>query len=137
MTVSTWNINGWTNSNKSLRQAILISLNYDIYCINETHLKFDDVIDVQGYCWYGHNRSSVHVRAPKGSGGTGILIKNYLFDIFYIEIIDKTFDGVIGIQLIEKISSYTLVILSCYVPPENSPYATNVNEIFAHLTSLS
>ena len=90
-----------------------------------------------GYHWYGYNRALVNIRARRGSGGTGILIKDYLFDHFYIDVIDRTFDGIIGLQMIDKVSQFTIIIFSCYLPPDNSPYATNVNDFFAHLTCQS
>jgi hypothetical protein len=92
-------------------------------------------LNVTGYTWYGNNRSFVHVRARKGSGGTGILVKDSLFQTFYIDLIDKSFEGIIGIRLIDKISQCSVVIFSCYLPPENSPYATNCNDFFTHLSS--
>ena len=118
--MSTWNINGWTENNKNLRQGILRTLEHDIYCLTETHLKHNDNITLPGYTWFGYNRTFVHVRARKGSGGTGILVKNSLFNVFDINVIDKTFDGIIGIRIVDKISEHSFVIFSCYLPPDNS-----------------
>ena len=94
-------------------------------------------IYIPGYQWYGNNRSLINLRARKGSGGTGILVKDTVYKNYSVKIIDKTIDGIIGIQLVDKISEYTVVIFSCYLPPDNSPYALNVNDFFAHLTSQS
>ena len=72
-----WNINGWTSLNCKLRILLLQTLNPDIISLNETHLSRDDQIDFPGYSGVGNNRK-LRVRAKKGSGGGGILIKNYL-----------------------------------------------------------
>ncbi|CAC5394091.1 unnamed protein product [Mytilus coruscus] len=31
-------------------------------------------VNVDGYCWYGHNRRNIHIRAKNGSGGVGLII---------------------------------------------------------------
>ena len=63
-------------NNSILRREIIEQLNQDVMCFNETHLTDNNVIDIQGYTWYGHNRTVRHINAVKGSGGTGILVKN-------------------------------------------------------------
>ena len=118
-----------------MRQAILYSLNHDVYCLTETHLKQDTNIELNGYCWFGHNRSIIHIRARKGSGGTGVFVKNSLLDTFYVDVVDKSIDGILGIQFVDKLSKYTIILFSCYLPPDNSSYASNVNDYFAHLSS--
>ncbi len=51
-----WNVNGWTDSNHSLRETILQSLDADIISLNETHLWGEGIIDIEGYMWFGNNR---------------------------------------------------------------------------------
>ena len=74
--MGSWNVNGWTESNKLLRSEIIKKLNLDIICLSETHLFTNDVISLFGYTWFGHNRSVTHVRVNKASGGVGWLVKN-------------------------------------------------------------
>ena len=57
-----WNLNGWTEANKELRTEIILSLNADIISCNETHLKDDTVLHMDGYTWFGYNRQYQHVR---------------------------------------------------------------------------
>ena len=99
ITISSWNINGWTRNNSSLRENIIKYINSDIFCLIETHLDKDRSIDCDGYTCYLHNRSSRHRNPSKASGGIAILIKDVLFDKYKIEIIDKEIDGLMGIQL--------------------------------------
>ena len=73
-----WNVNGWTDINHTLRTVILQSLDADIISVNETHLRGEGTIDIEGYIWFGNNRIT-HVRAPRASGGVGILVKSWLF----------------------------------------------------------
>ena len=55
--------------------------NFDIICIVESKLKNDNVIQLNGYKWFGHNRCNIH-NNDNGSGGTGVFVKNYLFFIY-------------------------------------------------------
>ena len=38
----------------------------------------DKDIEVEDYKYFGHNREGLHIKAPKGSGGVGILVRNDL-----------------------------------------------------------
>ena len=95
----TWNVNSWTQNNKTLRENIIVNMSCDIVCLNETHLSGNDIIDVSGYTWFGFNRQTRHVKATKTSGGVGILIKDSCFENFHVRIIDRNFDGVLGMGL--------------------------------------
>lgn len=105
----------------------------DIYCINEAHLSGDDKICIEGYKWFGHNRTSRHVRAPKTHGGVGILIKFAILTVFVCEVIDNTLDGIFALKLTHKHSDYQCVIYACYLPPENSAWGRNADAIFNHI----
>ena len=105
--------------NCTLRISLLQSLNPDIISLNETHLRQDDKIDFEGYSWFGHNRT-LHKRAKKASGGVGIVVKIHLLDYFRIQVVDKSMDDKIGVRLEHRELQYSLVIFSCYLPPEGS-----------------
>ncbi len=100
--ISCWNVNGWTHNNSQLRETIIMNKQSDIICLCETHLDNDNTIFMNGYRWYGFNRSLRNVRAPKASGGVGILIKYGILEIFNVTVIDKVIDGILGILLINK-----------------------------------
>ena len=87
---------------ESFRVNLLKHVDSDIICINETHLKTTQVIELECYQFYGHYRTSIHVNAPKGFGGVGIFVRNTLFDTFDISVIDRSHDGILGIALPTK-----------------------------------
>ena len=118
-------MNGWTKNNELLRQCILQSCKSNIFSLNETHLKNHDQICLPGYTWVGLNRKFLHNKAPKRSGGVGFFIEENLYDIFNINLIDNSYDGILGIQLKHKLSNINVVIFSCYLPPEYSKYGRN------------
>lgn len=130
------NVNGWTPDNQTLRQAILLTLNAEIISLNETHLDGDSDIELDGYKFYGHNRGSRHVRAAKTMGGVGFFIKRTLLDNFNIFIIDKVYEGILALKLEDKISNYTIVVISAYLPPEYSRWGRDSEGFFSHVLSL-
>ena len=87
-------------------------------CINKTHLKDWDTIELTGYTWFGFNRPARHVNAPKAFGGIGIFAKHILFSSYNIHIVDKSIDGVLGLQFVDKLTNYTCIIYCCYLPPD-------------------
>lgn len=119
LTVVHWNINGWTVWNCELREKILLDHNPDVISLNETHLKHNDVIHLQGYIWFGHNRMK-HFKAVKGSGGVGFLVKNELFEFYEVNVKDTSLEGILGLQFKNRFSGYCFAIFTCYLPPEES-----------------
>jgi hypothetical protein len=98
-------------------------------------LQRDQTLDIDGFTWYGYNRQSIHVNAPKGSGGVGVLVRDELMTDYSVRVIDRSYEGVIGIQLKHKVSEFTLLIFACYLPPENSPWGRDAVSFYAHLLS--
>jgi hypothetical protein len=70
------------------------SIDADILTVIETHLPADKHIQCEGYTWFGHNRNEMHRRAPKPSGGVGILVKKWVVETYEISIVDKSYDGI-------------------------------------------
>ena len=63
-----WNLNGF-NCNKDSEKYYLLStcirhLNLDILCVAETHLTGNNVIDIDGFSWFGQNRE-IYILEPK------------------------------------------------------------------------
>lgn len=77
--------------NLELRQLILRTPNPDCISLNETHLTGQNTIEFDGYTWFGKNRKT-HIRARKGSGGVGFLVKNAILLQFYVILVDKCID---------------------------------------------
>ncbi len=135
MTISCWNVNGWTNNNCELRKTIITGINSDIVCITETHLENPDGIIFEGYTWYGHNRLYRNRNAPKASGGVGVLIKNCICNMCNIDI-DKSIDGVLCIGISNTSKTISMCIVVCYLSPESSVWGRDANSYFAHLLSI-
>lgn len=95
-------------------------MNCDIISISETHLYKEKEIHIKGYKWIGFNRQQIHVNAPKASGGVGILVKIWLTELFSISVIDKCYDGILGIKFTKHNSDFEFIVFTCYLPPENS-----------------
>jgi len=95
----------------------------------------NSVISIAGYKWYGNNRRSRNVRAPKGSGGVGILVKNDMFIEFNISVIDKSVDGILCISLVNRHTHRSFVICVCYLPPITSIWGRNSDHFFTHMTN--
>ena len=136
MVVAHININGWTESNKQLRENIINYSGADIISLNETKLKSDDKLECEGYYWFGNNRSCVHVDAPTASGGVGFLVKNTLVSHFNFEEVDKSYNDIIALKFVHKYNDFTFVVISAYLPPENSPWGRDASSFFAHLLQL-
>ena len=55
------------------------------------------------------------------------------FEIFETGIIDKSYDGILGILVKSEHSDYEIVIYPVYLPPENSPWGGNATDFCSHL----
>ena len=88
-----------------------------------------------GFTWYGYNRNVTHVRANKGSGGIGWLVKDSLLGNFSFEVIDKCYEGIMSL-LIKHVNGFVTTLIGCYLPPENSVWGRNATGFFAHLITL-
>ena len=94
---------GWTERNGTLREHIVSETNQDVFCITESHLVRDNVITVEGFKWFGNNRQGLHQRAPKGSGGVGIFIRNSLLTEYICRVVDNSYNGILGLQLPHRV----------------------------------
>ena len=102
----------------------------------ETHLPGNKTVELNGYTWLGLNRTHIHRNAPKASGGVGILVKQHLNDMFNIEIVDKSYDGILAVKFSNKTTKTDFIVYACYLPPENSTRGRNAQTFFAHLLTL-
>ncbi len=79
-----WNTNGWTKDNGFVREGVFLNTNADIISVGETHLRDKEELKLDGYIFKGKNRKSLHINAPKVSGGVGFSLKNYYHKIILI-----------------------------------------------------
>ena len=96
----------------------------------------NEIIEVESYKWIGFNRCRIHKDAPKASGGVGILIKHTILDQYLLESIDKSYDGILAINLTSNYTDYSFVVISGYLPPENSVWGRDSQEFSSHALSL-
>ena len=109
-------------------------MNLDIVCINESHLTNGQVIELDGYVWFGNNRTLIDTNAVRGSGGVGILVKQTLLQHFNVSVLDCTFEGILWLKLVHTANSdNVLLICSCYLPPEGSSRGDNAQAFYDSL----
>ena len=128
-----WNVRGWTSNNAIIREQFIYELNPDIMCISEAHLGGEDTINIENCTFYPHNRKITHKKAPKTIGGVGIFIRDTLFSIYDITIIDESYEGIQGIKPTAKSTYFTCIIYNCYLAPYTSVYGNNSTDFLAHL----
>ena len=136
MTAGFWNTRGWSvnknSDNYILRSSCLnVADLKKIIGLAETQLVGNEQIDFDGYHWFGKNRQSLHLKAKVGSGGVGFLIRDDIMNSFNVTVLDDTYEGILWLKL-QRIDNEgdCFCICVCYLPPENSTRAINVNEFF-------
>ncbi|CAG2205510.1 unnamed protein product [Mytilus edulis] len=78
-------------------------------------------------------QTNIHRNAPKASGGVGILLSNWLLKYFNVSVIDKTFEGILGVKFENTSKDLEFILYSCYLPPENSSRGRDAQSFLAHL----
>ena len=116
------------------RADIIKHVACDIYAISESHLVGDATITVDGYQWFGHNRSNLNPNAIRGSGGVGFLVSNTALGTYTVHILDQSREDVLWVKLQSKSDDEFAVILCvCYLPPEGSSRGDNAQEFYDSL----
>ena len=116
-----------------MRSACVADNHFDILGVVETHLTGDQCIDVDGYTWYGRNRSHQHVRARVGSGGVGFLVNNELLNSFSVVVLNDENDDILWLKLDHVSLSHSIIACVCYLPPDNSSRQVDVHSFFDNL----
>ena len=99
----------------------------------EKHIKFTPSCN-QTLQVIGHNRTNIR-QNDNGSGGVGLFIKNYLYEIYEISVFDRSFRDILLVQFKDKNSDYLLVVCVYYLPPENNIIGRLSQEFFDYLTN--
>ncbi len=87
-----WNVREWTRNNEIIIKIFIEEIQPDILCVSETHLKGNDTILIDNYKCFPHNRTVSHVNAPKMFGGVSTFVKQNLFNLFDVSVIDVSFE---------------------------------------------
>lgn len=110
---------GWNydrNSvNFNLRSQCVLDNDFDILGIAESHLLNDDILQLDGYTWFGFNRNNIHIRAKSGSGGIGFFIRNSVLNMFDISIEDNTVEGIFWLRMCNKQHKSLIFPCVCYL----------------------
>lgn len=119
-----WNVNGWklnkNTDNYQVRAECVKHLNTDVIAVVETHLTDVNTLEMNGYKWWGHNRTNLNCRAKSGSGGVGIFVKDALLHDFNVSILDTSVEGIMWITFTSKSSDTSFRMCVCYLPPDGS-----------------
>ena len=131
-------MNGWSGKTTDLKQYLVKNLDFDVLSLCESFLTDKNVINIDGYTWFGTNRLSIDKRATRGSGGVGFLIKNNICNHFQIEKLDSSSEGILWLKLKNKENEHEeIMICSCYCPPPSSSKGSLSQEFFdALLTNV-
>ena len=107
----------------------------DLIGLAETHLIGNRKVKMSGYTWFGQNRTSLYVRAKKGSGGVGFLVRNGLLNQLYINVWEDSYEDihVVWLELKDKQNCQILRACVCYLVPEFSTRNINPQDYFDRL----
>ena len=120
--------------NATLRETVIQNLDYDIFCIVETHFVNEQCrIDISKYSCFYHNRQAKSRRAVKGSGGVAVLVKDTVIQQYSVNVIDKAYAGILGLRLTHRVSGFVMLLYDCYLPPENSVWGRNTDDFCTYL----
>ena len=93
-------------------------------------------MEIEGYECFAHNRQFRNRKLNRTFGGIQVLVKRNLLREYDVQILDKTFDGILCLQFKSKISDYCFIVISCYLPPSNSVWGRDGTSFYSHLLSL-
>ena len=118
-----------------LRKELLNHLDLDIIGIAETHLSNTQVIEIDGYSLFGNNRSNINIRAKKGSGSVGFLVKNDIMGQYVVTvvIVDDTIEGILWLKFVSKCNKAELHTCVCYLPPNKSSRNKDADDFLDNL----
>jgi hypothetical protein len=103
-----------------VRSGCLDAFDLDIVAVEETHLCDQDKLLFEDFEWYGNNRTHLHRRARRGSGGVGFMVRKSLLDTFRCIVLDDTEEGILWLKLTSLSDDFTLCCCACYLPPEGT-----------------
>ena len=116
--------NGINRFNEDFKKKLLGTCELDIICLNETYLRGNDSLSIDGYISY------VNKRVPKGSGGVALLVKDALLNVCKIYVVDRQ-EGILGVSFTDKFTKFNFIIFVCYPLPENSVWGRDGGGIFS------
>ena len=76
------------------------------------------------------------MRAPANSGGVAILMKSEYLNDYVLNVVDSNSDGVLALELKHKTTGYSMLIITCSLPPSNSTWGRDATHFYAHVLSI-
>ena len=95
----------------------------------ETHLVGTDIIEIEGYKWYGQNRKNAH-KCQEGFRGIRFLIKGSIIQECNVDLLDSSSEEILWLFLQHKVSGDNLTVCVCYLPPLNSCRHVDAHSFF-------
>ena len=95
----------------------------------ETHCLKNQIIDLESYTVYQHNRSASN-KARRGSGGIAIAIHNTVLETHVVVGVYKGIDGQIGLKLKNTLNDFLLGIFGLYLSPDSYIYGQDPENFF-------
>ena len=130
-----WNVSGWTVDKHDDLVAVVEFYDPDFCLITETwFLPHKSRVNVRNYAFFTNDRLDVHRKAPKGSGGMGIMIHDRVLQRYKVLELVQISDGQLGIILVNKQTEYQLGLVVGYISPEGSKYGRDADEFYDCLT---
>ena len=136
MSVVLWNVNGWSEKTKDIKIEAINITKPDIILFCETKLLKANELNIVGYKSYLHNRKLLKTTAKSGSGGVAILLNMSFRNNYFVNIVDRSVDGVLVLKLINKLTSVSTIIGVAYLPPENGHYGRDSSLVLNHLLNI-
>ena len=124
--IGEFNLNGLKSIvnpyNVYFKKYIVSSMYFDILILPETHCLPDEVIELENFKIFQHNRPLLGGGARRSSGGIAIAIHDSVLNSHDVVSVVKGVDGQISVKLRNNLNDFTIGILALYLPPENYIY---------------
>ena len=89
-----------------------------------------------GYAWLDHRRKYINRRARKGAGGVGMFVSHNTLAEYEVIIFDKSYVDILAVQFIHRVTEMSILVVTGYLPPDNSPWGGNADDCFNHMLSI-
>ena len=71
---------------------------------------------LMGMFGMGLIEKNIHHNSQKTSRGVGILVRQAIHEDFDVKVVDKSYEGILGVQFVIRVTDTDFIVLSCYLP---------------------
>ena len=111
-------------------------LRADTIFICESWETKEQIPSLDHYRWFGNPRVYVNKKAPRVSGGMGFFIHEQMLSLYKVQQVAMDTDSMLILHLIHKQSDYSILLIGCYLAPENSVYGRNADSSFDNIMNV-